>query len=303
MERPVNIGVIGIRGAWSTESLASQLRLKGAGGAVLELSEIGYDLAHTRFMHLDQDLETFDGFILKKMGPSYSPHLLDELELLQLLERRGFHFFSRPSRIRDMISRLSCTIHLRENGIPMPPTFVTEHLEEAIRWSMRHLPVILKPLYSTKARGMMMLEDSAELRSQFEAFVAGGEKIFYLQQKMDLAGVDHGLVFLGGQYVGAYSRVGDGSSWHTTTREGGRYQPYDPPQEYIELAEAAQRPFELDFTCVDVAETTELGPIVFEVSAFGGYRGLYESSGIDASDMLTDYAIRRLGASLRTTGS
>lgn len=290
----MNIGVIGIRGAWSTESLSEQLQGKSAGGTVIELGEIGYDLDATRFFHKDHDLTTFDGFILKKMGPSYSPHLLDELELLQLLERRGFAFFSRPSKIRDMISRLSCTVHLRENGIPMPPTFVTENIEDAMDWAESHLPVVLKPLYSTKARGMVMLDDPGRIRERLLAFQQSGERIFYLQQKMDLSGIDHGLVFLGGEFVGAYSRVGDGSSWHTTTREGGRYRKYDPPAEYVELAQRAQAPFGLDFTCVDVAETREVGPIVFEVSAFGGYRGLNESAGINASDMLTDYAIAHL---------
>lgn len=299
----MNIGVIGIRGAWSTESLSKHLAAKGAGGTVIELSEIGYDLDATRFYHLDHDLDSFDGFILKKMGPSYSPHLLDELELLQLLERRGFAFFSKPSRIRDMISRLSCTIHLREHGIPMPPTFVTENIDDACRWCLDRMPVILKPLYSTKARGMVMLSDPSEMKAQLEAFQATGEKIFYLQQKVDLEGVDHGLVFLGGEYIGAYSRVSDGSSWHTTTRSGGRYQAYEPPQEYIDLAAKAQAPFGLDFTCVDVAETREMGPIIFEVSAFGGYRGLFESAGIDASDRLTDFAITNLAAGESATGS
>lgn len=292
----MNIGVIGIRGAWSTESLSKQLRRKQAGGTVIELGEIGYDLDQTQFFHLNHNLEEFDGFILKKLGKVYSSSLLDELELLELLERRGFAFFSKPSCIRRMISRLSCTIHLRENSIPMPPTFVTENIDDAVDWSARHLPVILKPLYSTKATGMVMLDDPSTLRAHILAYQAAGEKIFYIQQKFDLSGEDYGLVFLGGEYIGAYARVGDGTAWHTTTREGGKYQSFDPPAEFIELAERAQQPFGLDFTCVDVANTREVGPIVFEVSAFGGYKGLYQSSGIDASDRLTDYAIRQLNS-------
>ena len=41
----------------------------------------------------------------------------------------------------------------------------------------------------------------------------------------------YGLIFLGGEYIGAYARVSDGSTWHTTTREGGKYAPYEPPQD------------------------------------------------------------------------
>ncbi|MEX0941963.1 MAG: GAK system ATP-grasp enzyme [Pseudomonadales bacterium] len=290
----MNIGVIGIRGAWSTESLGQKLAEKGAGGTIIELGEIGYDLAKAEFSHLEHGLNEFDGFILKKMGPSYSSFLLDELELLELLERRGFRFFSRPSKIRQMISRLSCTIHLRENGIPMPPTFISENLRDATQWALANLPVIVKPLYSTKARGMLLLENAATLEAELAAFQASGERIFYLQQKFDLGGEDYGLVFLGGQYIGAYARVGDGTTWHTTTRAGGSYGPYQPPRAFIDLAEAAQQPFGLDFTCVDVADTAEVGPVVFEVSAFGGYRGLFEGAGVDASDKLADYVINEL---------
>lgn len=290
----MNVGVIGIRGAWSTESLSKQLRAKGAGGDVIELHEISYDLGHLQFRHDHHDLTEFDGFIIKKMGEQYSPHLLDELELLEMMERRGFRFFSSPKAIRSMISRLACTIHLRENNIPMPPTFVAEDVDDAVEWVVQHGPAVLKPLYSTKARGMALLEGETEARAAIESLLARGEKIIYLQKKMDLQGSDYGLVFLGGEYIGAYARVGDGSAWHTTTREGGKYAPFDPPDAYIELATRAQEPFGLDFTSVDVANTAEIGPIVFEVSAFGGYKGLFQATGLDASDLLTDYVIREL---------
>jgi len=36
---------------------------------------------------------------------------------------------------------------------------------------------------------------------------------------------------------------------------------------------------------------TEDGPIVFEVSAFGGYRGVKEGCGLDAAALVTDHVI------------
>jgi ribosomal protein S6--L-glutamate ligase len=290
----LNIGVIGNRGSWSTELLSQQLATKNAGGTVIQLNEISCDLTTGEVSLHNHDLSRFDAFIIKKMGKNYSSNLLDELELLELLERRGIRFFSSPSNIRKMISRLSCTIRLRENAIPMPPTFVTEDIENAVMWVEANAPVILKPLYSTKARGMELLVDAEVARKHFTAMQARGEQIIYLQKKLDLSGCDYGLVFLGGEYIGAYARVGDGSTWHTTTQEGGKYAAFTPTADLIELATRAQAPFELDFTCVDVAITQEVGPVVFEVSAFGSYKGLSESSGVDASALLTDYAIRML---------
>ena len=59
------------------------------------------------------------------------------------------------------------------------------------------------------------------------------------------------------------------------------------------MAERAQAPFGMDFTTVDVAETDQ-GPIVFEVSAFGGFRGALEGIGLNAAERYTDYALAEL---------
>ena len=44
---------------------------------------------------------------------------------------------------------------------------------------------------------------------------------------------------------------------------------------------------------MDVAETED-GLKVFEVSAFGGFRGLMEADGIDAAALYADYVLGRL---------
>ncbi|MDT8282433.1 MAG: ATP-grasp family protein, partial [Gammaproteobacteria bacterium] len=90
-----------------------------------------------------------------------------------------------------------------------------------------------------------------------------------------------------------YARQGNGDSWNTTINSGGHYVACQPSAEILQLAEKAQAPFALDFTCVDVVETA-MGPMVFEVSAFGGYRGLLDSHGIDAAKLYTDYVVDNL---------
>ena len=69
-------------------------------------------------------------------------------------------------------------------------------------------------------------------------------------------------MFLGGEYLGAYARVGKEGAWNTTILSGGRYEGYQASDELIELATKAQAVFGLDFTTVDVAET-DRGPVVF----------------------------------------
>ncbi|MBN1234211.1 MAG: ATP-grasp family protein, partial [Candidatus Coatesbacteria bacterium] len=104
---------------------------------------------------------------------------------------------------------------------------------------------------------------------------------------------DFGLVFLGGKYLATYARLKSEGAWNTTIESGGKYIPYKASDEMIKCAEKAQSLFNLDFTCVDIAETDE-GMFVFEVSAFGGFRGLMEANGIDAANLYVDYVMEKI---------
>jgi ribosomal protein S6--L-glutamate ligase len=139
---------------------------------------------------------------------------------------------------------------------------------------------------------MTVVDAGPGAREQVQAFHEDNP-IMYLQQMVDHPGKDLGVAFLGGQYLATYARAGNSDSWNTTTRSGGKYEPFEPPREIIELARRAQDLFSLDFTCVDVVETDD-GPKVFEVSAFGGFRGLRDANGIDAAARYVDYVLERI---------
>jgi ribosomal protein S6--L-glutamate ligase len=137
-------------------------------------------------------------------------------------------------------------------------------------------------------------QDHAGIEREIRAFQADNP-MMYIQQKVELPGRDLGMVFLAGEYHGSYARVSKDDAWNTTIHSGGRYAAHTPPDDVIELARRAQAPFGMDFTTVDVAETNT-GPIVFEVSAFGGFRGALEGIGIDAAGLYTDHVLRQLTA-------
>ncbi len=59
------------------------------------------------------------------------------------------------------------------------------------------------------------------------------------------------------------------------------------------LARRAQAPFSMDFTTVDVAEIVD-GPIVFEVSACGGFLGVKVGISIDAAALCVEHVFSDL---------
>lgn len=289
------IAVVGIPGKWSTETLADAVEQRTGFRLVVDMAQVAVDLGQRRLLFRGHDLCQLDGLLVKKISAEYSPNTLDRLELLRVAERSGVRVFSGAENMLRLIDRLSCSVTLRNAGIPMPETRVTEDIDAAVAAVQAFGSAVFKPLFSTKARGMRLIEadqPDTRLRAAIAAFQADNPML-YIQRRVDLSGRDLGLVFLGGEYLGTYARVSQGDVWNTTIHSGGRYQAYTPTAEIIDLAQRAQAPFAMDFTTVDVAETAA-GPIVFEVSAFGGFRGALEGAGIDAAAAYSDYALARL---------
>jgi ATP-grasp enzyme of GAK system len=286
------IGIVGTPGGWSSECLADTAGKRTGYRLLIDLEKVSLDLGDGTLRFEDVTLNELDALILKKAGARYSPALLDRLELLRAINERGLPMFSKPYSILRVLDRLSCTVTLANGGIPMPPTTITENVDAALRTVERYGEAVFKPLYSTKARGMMVVPAGPEARPQVERFHRDFG-IMYIQKKLDIGDQDLGVVFLGGEYLTTYARVKTGDSWNTTTRSGGKYRAYRPSEETIALARRAQDLFDLDFTCVDVAETPA-GPLVFEVSAFGGFRGIQTASGMDAAELYIDYVLRKI---------
>jgi len=290
-----SIGVIGIPGKWSTETLADAVAARTGQRLVIDMGAVSLDLERQRLLFQGQDLCQLDALIVKKISASYSPAALDRLELLRVAEQAGVRVFSRAENMLRLIDRLSCTVTLRNAAIPMPATRVTEDIGAALAAVEAFGSAVFKPLYSTKARGMCVIDarsDQSSVEQEIRAFQAENP-MMYIQQKIELPGRDLGLVFLNGEYLGSYARVTQDDAWNTTIHSGGRYAPHTPADDVIELARRAQALFDMDFTTVDVAETAN-SPIVFEVSAFGGFRGALEGIGIDAAGLYADHVLRQL---------
>lgn len=289
------IAVVGLPGKWSTETLADAVEERTGHRCLVDMAAVSLDLDGNRLLHNGSNLCEYDAIIVKKISREYSPNSIDRLELLRVAEASGVRVFSPALSMLRLIDRLSCTATMANAGIPMPPTVITEDRGQADAAVQRYGSAVFKPLFSTKARGMVVIsrDDPAQLRGQQIEQFQSQNPMMYIQKKMQLPGQDMGLVFLGGEYLGAYARVAEGASWNTTILHGGRYAAAEPDRDWIEIAQRAQALFNMDYTTVDMAETED-GPVVFEVSAFGGFRGAKEGLGINVAERYVDYVLKQL---------
>jgi tetrahydromethanopterin:alpha-L-glutamate ligase len=290
----VKIAVVGQPGAWSTERLADALRAAGAETAVVDLAACSLRLPDRRLFHRGEPLDAFDGAVVKKLGDTADGWGVQErIGMLRHLEASGVPVLSGPDCLQVAVNRYRMTCELVRAGLPVPPTAITEDLDEAAAAVGRFGTAVLKPLFTSKGRGMRRLEPTRELRGELESHRDAGLGPFYLQRFVKHPGRDLGVAVLDSRCVGAYWRVAGAEQWMTTILSGGRYEKADISPETAAMAVAAARHFGLVFTGVDLIEDSDGRFSVLEVSAFGGFRGLLNGCGVDAAPMLAEVVLRR----------
>jgi tetrahydromethanopterin:alpha-L-glutamate ligase len=291
----MRIAVVGQPHAWSTERLAAALRQAGADSFVVDLGACAIRLPDPAVYLAGRPLAV-DAVVVKKIGDTAAGWAVRErLQILRHLEATGVPVWSAADRIEAAVDRARMTVELVRAGLPVPETVITEDVAEASAAVERFGSAVLKPLFTSKGRGMQRLDPSLDLARLLARHAEESPGPFYLQRFVKHPGRDLGVAVLDGEYVGAYWRVAGHDQWMTTILVGGRYERADPPADVIDLARRAARHFGLLFTGVDLVEADN-GYRVLEVSAFGGFRGLLDGCGIDVAPLMAAAVVRRATA-------
>lgn len=284
----MRVAVAGIPGAWSTELLADSLRNEGIEAFTLSLADVLHDLGEGRVLWQQDDLRDLDGVVVKKLGDQAAAASRLRLHPLRALEAQGVRIFSRPDVIDLAMDRYRMTMRLAEAGIPIPPTFAAES-EASLDAAIAAIgDGVVKPVYTSKGRGMMRVP-----AGDSPVATALAAERYLVQRFVDAPGRDIGATVIGGVFVGAFYRIASDGEWMTTTDRGGRYEPCKLSDAGAELAERAAAAFGLDYTVVDLVEQGH-DFLCYEVSAFGGFRGLWEASRVGAAAAYARYIKRTL---------
>ena len=283
----MKIGVAGIPGAWSSELLASSLRDAGAESFVFSLRDVIHDLTTGGVDLGGRNLRDLSPGVVKKLGDQSSPASRLLLHPLRALEATGVRVFSPPDVIDQAMDRYRMTMILAANCIPVPQT-VAANSAEAMSTAIDALGnPVLKPVYTSKGRGMFRTNGRRSPPDGMDGTP------YLIQQFVEAPGRDIGATVINGRFVGAFYRVAREGEWMTTTAAGGRYEACTLSDRGVEYAERASRAFGLEYTVVDLVERGD-DFLVYEVSAFGGFRGLLEASGVDAARLYADHIVRSL---------
>jgi ribosomal protein S6--L-glutamate ligase len=244
------------------------------------------------------DLRTLDAVVVRTMPPGTLEQVVARMDLLAGLEAAGIPVINPPKSLECAVDKYLTTQRLAQNGLPVPDTIVCESAEAALAaWEQLGGDVVVKPIFGAEGRGILRITDRELAHRAFRTLERLGA-VLYLQQFLCGPRYDLRLLLLDGHLLGAMQRIPKPGDFRANLSQDGTAVPWHPSTEELQLACRAAETTGAIFAGVDLMHRSDLQPVVIEVNAVPGWRGLEETCRVPVAARLLDWIEDRVGRSL-----
>ena len=182
---------------------------------------------------------------------------------------------------------------LKERGLPVPRTAVTESYEEALE-CFHELggDVVIKPLFGSRGVGSTRVSDPDVAARVFRT-ISFYHGVLYLQEFVPHGISDVRAFVVDDQVIASMRRMAE--TWKTNVSLGAKPIPLKLDEELENLALKTAKVIGCKVAGVDILEGSR-GPLVVELNSQPGWRGLQSVTKINIADEIVGYVLSELKA-------
>jgi ribosomal protein S6--L-glutamate ligase len=302
--------VIGSPGAWHVVRIRAEAESRGHEVEVVEWRQLGAFIAPARAAvgresspperslperFLPDTIETADAVIVRGMPAGRLEEVILRMDLLGRLAERGTPVINSPRALETAIDKYLSLARLAAAGIRVPRTIVTQD-PVGIRhaWESLGGDAVVKPLFGSCGRGIERIDSEALLLPLLAAAAASPEGVAtYLQEFIPHPGWDVRILLVGDEAFSLRRR--SATDWRTNLARGGIGERFAPPAAWLDLARQAAAILGVEVAGVDLVPDAAGEPLVLEVNAVPGWRGLASATSLDPTPAVIRWAEQRAG--------
>ena len=235
------------------------------------------------------DLQSLDVVLVRTMPPGSLEQVVARMDMLAGLEICGVRVINSPRALECAVDKYLTTQRLALAGIPVPATIVCENSDTALEaFEALGRDVVVKPLFGAEGRGIIRVSDPELARRAFRTLERLGA-VLYLQTFVSGPGFDIRVLLLDDQLVGSMKRIPKPGDFRANISQQGTGVVHVPTDRELVLARRAANITGSLFAGVDLMYNADHEPLVIEVNAVPGWRGLQRTCDIDVSVRLFDW--------------
>lgn len=192
----------------------------------------------------------------------------------KMIESLGILTFNKISAIETCDDKALTLLKLLNSGIKVPKTISaplcftsnskvsSESLDEII--DILGLPLVAKKSFSSLGKGVYLIKSKLEL----ENFINENpfEPKIYQEFISSSYGRDVRIICIGKKYYSSMLRYSE-DDFRSNSALGGKAKPFNPPVEFIEVAEKVANLLDLDYMGIDLLFDKDGAPVLCEVNS------------------------------------
>ena len=299
--------VIGSPGAWHVGRIRAVALARGHDVAVVEWRQLGAFVAPALAgaeratslpepcrtdIFLPDAIDAADAVLVRGMPAGRLEEVILRMDLLGRLAERGTPVINSPRALETAIDKYLSLARLAAAGIRVPRTIVAQDPDGIRRaWETLGGDAVVKPLFGSCGRGIERIDSEALLLPLLAAAEAQEGAATYLQEFIPHAGWDVRILLVGEEAFSIRRR--SATDWRTNLARGGIGEPFEPPQAWVDLARRTSALLGVEVAGVDLVPDAGGDPLVLEVNAVPGWRGLASATGLDPTPAVVRWAERK----------
>lgn len=289
------IGILGTRKGSHVEMLAHSLETLGAELSLIDPKRMTSYLPEPLTESAESDgsvraINELDALVVRSLPGGSLEQVIYRVNVLHRLEKLGLKVINSAALIEKTVDKFYTSALLAEAGLPVPKTIVTERYDQAMEAVKKLGPVVVKPVFGSLGKGIVLIEDLDIAHRVFRALELG-KYIYYLQEFLPNGNEDLRLFVVGDEVIGAMRRRGE--SWKTNIACGSKAERYYPDPKISQLALRAAKILQADYLGVDILISKGI-PYIIEANGIPGWTGLQSVTEGDIAHILSEYVLGKV---------
>ncbi len=237
--------------------------------------------------------------------PDFILFLEKDLRLAYHLESLGYKLYNSHAAIQNCDDKFLTAQILAKHDIKQPKTLISHlhysgFIEEShdaglsvVKDIESHFsyPLIVKEVYGSFGSQVYLINNRQELQNKRKELLL--KPHIYQEFIASSKGRDVRLQVVGQKVVAAVLRTSE-HDFRANVTNGGIMQPYDPSQQFVDMALRCAKILHVDFAGVDILFGEQDEPILCEVNSNAHIKNISECTSVNVAKHVIDYILQTL---------
>lgn len=209
--------------------------------------------------------------------------------MLTYMESKGLFVINNKDAINLCANKYNTTVKLMAGGVPVPRTCLINKINElpqALKKIGNQFPIVLKTLRGSAGIGVSRIDSQESLTGVLQALWKHRAQL--LVQEFLECDFDVRTIVLDGKIISCMKRNKIGGDFRSNFSLGGTVEPYKLTKEEEKVVLDSARLCGTFFCGVDHM-VVDGNPLVIEVNASPGSKGMEKATGVNIIEILMDY--------------